>query len=56
MMAADFVLLPGLVLPEPLAIRLAEVCLHSERTREAVVRDAIADYCEDYLDGLEGVD
>jgi hypothetical protein len=46
-----YVLLPGLVLPEQLAVRLADVCVHSERSREAVVRQAIEVYVDGYLAG-----
>ncbi len=47
----SWVLVPGLVLPSELARRLADVCVHSERTREAVVRQAIEVYCDGYITG-----
>ena len=46
-----YVLVPGLLLPTELAARLAEVCVHSERSREAVVRQAIEVYCDGYITG-----
>ena len=50
-MPADlFVLVPGLVIPERLPA-LADVCVHSERSREAVVREAIEVYVSGYITG-----
>ena len=46
-----YVLVPGLVIPEQLARRLADVCAHSERSREAVVRAAIEIYVNGYIAG-----
>jgi hypothetical protein len=46
-----WVLLPGLVLPENVAAQLAAVCVHSGRTRDAVVRQAVEVYVDGYLEG-----
>ena len=50
-MPGSWVLVPGLVLPSELALRLADVCVHSERSREAVVREAIEVYVSGYIAG-----
>ena len=46
-----WIILPGLVLPEQLADRLADVAVHSGQTRDAVVRLAIAAYVDGYITG-----
>jgi hypothetical protein len=50
-MPESWALLPGIILPADLAARLADVCVHSERTRDAVVRDAVEVYVSGYLAG-----
>ena len=46
-----WILLPGLMLPTEVADRLAAVCAHSERTRDAVVRQAVEAFVDGYLTG-----
>ena len=50
-MPEAWALLPGVIVPEEVAARLADVCVHSERTREAVVRTAVEVYVDGYLAG-----
>jgi metal-responsive CopG/Arc/MetJ family transcriptional regulator len=49
-MPESFVLL-SVIVPEQLAVRLADVCQHSEQSRAAVVRDAIEVYVSGYITG-----
>ncbi len=51
MPGGSFALLPGVIVPAELAARLADVCVHSDRTREAVVRQAVEAYVDGYITG-----
>ena len=54
-MSDSWVMLPGIIVSEDTARKLADVCIDSEHTREWVVRLAIETYVEGYLaaDGIE---